>query len=403
MIKFIKYICLAALSFLLPMACGKAELDGNSPQDPEPAAEPARNCIAFSITSSDTPSGTHATRQGMVNSVEQFEQRPIAVTAALADGTVYFSQAALAYTNDGWKTPFTYYWPSSVDGKTADKLDFYARSPQTDASVRGESHNSFVYSLPTENSGQHDLMYAVAKDQQKSAEATTNVPLDFHHALAAISFRAKKNSTRITAEVAGVEIVNIKNSATFHYPSVTTYINELEYMDAEGNISADNQALLQQLALQAKCGWTLPDGYGSGRQAAAIEATELTADAQDITAEGGAILVIPQTLVPWQRLSDPDDKESIQPVNDASSYLAIQCRVTYNGLYLSGSAAPGDYGTVYVPFGGTFDQECLYIYTLDFGYGYNLDGSEMLQIHVQLTSTIRDWSRETITFDKHIL
>jgi len=97
------------------------------------------------------------------------------------------------------------------------------------------------------------------------------------------------------------------------------------------------------------------------------------ATATDISTDT-PMLNIPQTLTAWT-VSAPN-KSKLEADNAKQCYLEIACKIRQNGVFLLGSA--DNYGTIYVPFGATWEPGKRYIYTLIFGGGYNDQGEAVL-------------------------
>ena len=305
-----------------------------------------------------------STRTPIVNYYDDFLELPVQVSALFhADESSYFADQRMTYNNttEIWSTDKKYYWPLN-------DLDFYAHMPYNDTNLTPTANaKAFNYTTPTANSSQNDFMYAVNYQVAKTNEA---VQLNFLHALSAISFRATTEGPTVSVVIKGIRLCNVKTQGTFTYPSSSTTGED------GGPVGT----------------WSLGNTLGN-LEAGITETTLSSAETLDVTSEDGVMTLIPQNLATaW----DMTGKATEQ----AGGYLVINCRLIDNGFYMAGSA--DTFGDVYVPFSGNFEQGKHYTYTLTFGIGYDVEGKQN-QIHLTMESTIIDWNRETINFDKFIL
>ena len=332
------------------------------------------NLIRFSVSDGISSSQESATRSTVVNYYDDMKERNISVTALLPNNDVYFTTESLSFVDQGmnpetgedlgyWQTVNKYYWPVS-------SLSFWGLMPYTDANRTGSGAGSFTYTVPHDNNDQSDLMYAYSKDVSAGSE----VQLNFKHALATLSFSAEARQG-ISVTIDYIEVCNVVTQATFNFPIAST----VEQSDAG---SADNL-----------CTWTAP-GSATGKVAAGIESVPLTTTVSNITPEDGKLLMIPQTLTAW-------NTDAGEVTQQAGSYLIIHCRLMSAGLYFAGTDTT--YGQLYVPFSGAFEAGQQYVINLVFGMGYNSLGEEnKIKIDVS-TTTIVDWSQETINYDNRTL
>lgn len=266
-----------------------------------------------------------------------------------------------------WTTATKQYWPPQ-------SLTFYAFLPYAD-SQRNISNDltTISYTSPASNSGQADMMYALTQNVASGQV----VPLNFRHALAAITFSARTVDNSVSVTIQGVDVCKVKTTGVFTLPTKSTLTNAEMASVADG---AD------RIGTWTEVGSTL------GTLSAGINETELTVDETDITASDGAITLIPQTLQPWDKTSEATTQNK--------SFLVIHCKLISAGLYFAGTAS--SFGEVYVPFEGTFEEGKHYNFSLTFGLGYTSLGTEN-KINVTIDTTITDWSHETLYFDEKIL
>ena len=108
-------------------------------------------------------------------------------------------------------------------------------------------------------------------------------------------------------------------------------------------------------------------------------------NATDISSDH-PLLTIPQTLTAWGVKDGTKTKENADDAGQ--SYLEISCKIQQSGVYLCGSA--NAYGTIYVPFGASWEPGKRYIYTLIFGGGYDAEGNEILK-PIEFDAETTDW------------
>lgn len=351
---------------LLLAACSKSEQDSQDPQLKDD------NLIVFSVNGSRSE---HNTRGTIVGYYDDMKERDISVTALLPDNSEYFGTEQLSFVDLGinpetgedlgyWETANKYYWPVST-------LSFFALMPYSDDNRSSSGPGSFTYTVPHDNAQQTDLMYAYSKNVATGSD----VQLNFKHALATLSFSAKANQG-ISVTIEYIEVCNVVTQATFNYPTVSTE-EQSESVSTAGSL----------------CTWTNL-GSATGKVTAGIESIPLTTTINNITPEDGKLMMIPQSLTAWNTADG-------EVTRQAGSYLIIHCRLMSAGLYFAGTDTT--YGQLYVPFSGSFEAGQQYVVNLLFGMGYNSLGEEnKIKIDVS-TTTIVDWSQETISYDNKTL
>lgn len=309
-----------------------------------------------------------STRDALVKYYDDLTEKEINVTSIIrTTATSYFADEKLKYstTNDSWGIANKYYWPAGTH------FNFFARVPFGDTNISNASYNTFTYTTPSANEGQCDFLYATSYDP---SEEENNVPLNFLHGLAAVSFKGLTDGTSVSVVVQNIELCNVYTRGVFTMPNVSTIA------DSDGNITEGVWSSLSQ--------------KGNLNAGVATDGVTLTSlETLDITNTGGEIKVIPQSVSKWVITEGKATEQT-------KGYLIIHCRLIDNGFYLAGSA--DTFGKIYVPFEETFDAGKHYTYTLKFGIGYDESGKRN-EIHLTMSSTITDWNRETINFDKHVL
>ena len=365
---------IAALTVLIPQLTACSSDGGDTPDAPVPQPVPTGGeLITYSVGCNGNINNT-GTRggDGLVEFYDDLTSREIDVTAVFENGSNYFSDNRLLCSGGTWNTETSNYWP-------LDNLSFYAHLPYNDENIQGgSSYQRFNYQSPQHNNGQHDFMYAVNKNVTRN----TDVQLNFKHALAAVTFEGKVNSLGLVVVVSGIDVCNVMTTGQFNFPSESTK----EPTANDDGIVIDDSPMGQ---------WS---NIGTnGILSAGVEEITLNTDMLRITSDVGTLMMIPQTLTKWNRGTD----ENPNPISDTGSYLVIHCSLLSNGLYFAGSEGRAD-GLVYVPFEGTFEAGKHYTISLTFGTGFTADGLTN-RIKVDLESTITDWNREEIKFDKKIL
>ena len=99
------------------------------------------------------------------------------------------------------------------------------------------------------------------------------------------------------------------------------------------------------------------------------------------------MLFVPQALNAW-KTNAATAKSKAEADKAGESYLVISCKIKQNGEYVF--APEGNYGTLYVPFGPTWEQGKRYTYTLIFGGGYDEQGQAILQ-PINFEAETGDW------------
>lgn len=258
------------------------------------------------------------------------------------------------------------YWPTTP-------LNFYAVNPAKIADLSTYSYyweieankKQITYNIIDEINGKSnvDVMYAIAKNQEKSTNSGT-VNLKFHHILSQVAFRAKTNLDGMQVDIKEIKIKNFKTGGTFNLPD-----------DAETKPTQSN--------------WQLGNTYKHSAFTLISKADDApivvnsTSTAKDITIDN-PMLFAPQTLTAWNTSHNITEADNLD-----ESYLVISCKIKIGSSYHAGSET--EYKTLYVPFGG-YDWEpgMRYIYTLVFGGGYDENGKAILQ-PINFDATVEDW------------
>lgn len=271
----------------------------------------------------------------------------------------------------------TQYWPQY-------DLDFQAVTPATDNSftlvntpVNGSPRLTADVTVPTTVTAQKDIMFAAAVNKNNRE---TGAPLDltFRHALSQVAFAGKVAKATISAEVHTIELVNIHNKGNVGF---RTAVNTLSAATT-GNAAAT---------------------FGLGLVAEPMIPKTATDVAVNLTANDGALMMIPQEVSRWTTTKAIDGSGTAVPIttadNNHNAYLKIQCKVKdeNSGAYLMGAATGTDeWMNVYIPFEVSWELGKKYTYTLVFGNGsggYDEEGNPLTNM-IPITYTVvaaDDW------------
>lgn len=270
------------------------------------------------------------------------------------------------------------YWP------TTNSLNFYAVSPTNFSKSTSvpftwsikPSTKTISYSTVDEFNNKEgnknmDVMYAVAENQVKGTNGGI-VKLHFKHILSQVLFKAKVQYEAMTVTIKDMKIHNFAAGGTFTIP--------------EGEPA------------QSHWGDTTPwlFIYTTKKEKTDISAsTTKTEEAVWITPKADPMLFVPQKLTKWETTSGSSFTKK-QGDDSKQSYLEIEMKLAQNGQYVIGSE--NEYKTIYVPFTNIDDNNVTgwepgkrYIYTLNFGGGYDDQGKPILT-PITFDAKVTDWS-----------
>ena len=330
----------------------------------------SRNAIGFNVLSNAAETRATPTTPSNLTSTD-FD-----VFAFTADGTAFMGKADTEFGHDGVNIVYKdnkwdyknandlRYWPSEA-------LDFYAFNPgmvSEDMSAfyrweaSGTSQKISYTCIDEYGAGTHanyDVMYAIAKGQTK---ATNNgvVKFKFKHILSQVVFKAKTQYANMRVDIRDIKIHNIRFSGVFTLPAAA---------DGTGSWSSPDL--------------TFPHAFTVVKDKSIT--VEGNTTATDITTNT-PMLNIPQELTAWTVSGASKTKKGADDAKQC--YLEIACKIRQSGAYLLGSA--DNYGTIYVPFGATWEPGKRYIYTLIFGGGYTDQGEAVLN-PIQFDAETTGW------------
>lgn len=330
----------------------------------------SRNAIGFNVLSNAAE--TRATPTTNTN----LKNTDFDVFAFTADGTAFMGKVDTDFGHDGVKIVYKNgkwdydnasdlrYWPTEA-------LDFYAFNPGTvseDMMVNymweasGTVQKISYTCIDEYGAGTHenyDVMYAMAKDQTKDMNNGV-VKFNFKHILSQVVFKAKTEYDNMEVDIDMIKIHNFKFAGAFTLPATA---------EETGSWSSSDLAFPHAFTVVQNTNITVKGND---------PVTNITTDTP--------MLNIPQKLTAWKVSGASKTKE--QADNAKQCYLEIACRIRQNGAYLLGSA--DNYGTIYVPFGDTWEQGKRHIYTLIFGGGYTDQGEAVLN-PIQFGAETTEW------------
>ncbi len=330
----------------------------------------SRNAIGFNVLSNAAE--TRATPTTNTN----LKNTDFDVFAFTADGTAFMGKNDTEFEHDGVKIVYKNgkwdydnasdlrYWPTEA-------LDFYAFNPGTvseDMMVfysweATKDVQKISYTCMDEyGAGTHanyDVMYAMAKGQTKDMNNGI-VKFNFKHILSQVVFKAKTQYDNMQVDIDVIKIHNFKFAGAFTLPAAA---------DGTGSWSSSDLAFPHAFTVVKNANITVNSN---------TEATDITTDTP--------MLNIPQELTAWTVSGASKTKKGADDAKQC--YLEIACKIRQSGAYLLGSA--DNYGTIYVPFGDTWEQGKRHIYTLIFGGGYDDQGEAVLN-PIQFDAETTGW------------
>ena len=272
------------------------------------------------------------------------------------------------------------YWPEA-----ASKLDFQAIAPATDASYQSGSpaltlDDTKKYGrlqatvvIPSAVADQKDIIFAKADAKNTDVAGVTDgkVALTFDHALSQVLFSARVASASISATINSVAVCQVENKGT------------VGYITANG----DKYDLGVSLPVEAQKGWQAEFPIGLNASPVALTSTS----AVNITAENGALMMLPQTVSAWTTAAGAAVPLTTAQTNH-NSYLKIHCTVTDLG---SGTNIINDQD-IYIPLAVNWAQGNKYTYTLVFGEGegaFDENGDPIVtRVPIGFTMTVNAWN-----------
>lgn len=333
----------------------------------------AKNAIGFNIVSNRAE--TKATPIGPSNLTStDFDVFALNSTT----GDIFMGDASgedgiqIKHNGTGW----VYANPSELAYWPTYSLDFYAINPSTQNFAQG-TNGYLSYAINSnkqtityitvdefhENSGvgkNIDVMYATAKGKTKGSNFGV-VELNFKHTLSQVLFNAKVQQASMKVTIKEMKIHNFAVGGTFTFPA--------ENEDPTQNNWEVNKA---------KTVYTIKENGTD----IVVNSTETPVD---ITDASNPMLFVPQTLTAWVTTAGaPMSKEDADKAeNGFQSYLEVICTIEQLGSTVHD-------GTLYIPFGTEWQPGKRYIYTLNFGGGYDEHGNPILT-PITFEPTVENW------------
>lgn len=285
--------------------------------------------------------------------------------SANEDNSITHDGVQITYKNDKWdymNPAELAYWPTS-------SLNFYAVSP-TNFDVQSyfmhyswsikSDKQTIVYTTTNEfqtNLKDLDVMYAVAKRQTKDTKQGV-VQLNFKHILSQVLFRAKVQYESMSVTIKEMKIHNFALGGTFTFPSADVEPTLANWTSSKTHLTATIKNL----------------------STTNVVANSINTPV-DIIGTSNPMLFIPQTLTAWD--TSISKEEADKDANNYQCYLEVACKIEQN------KATVHD-GTLYIPFGTEWQPGKRYIYTLNFGGGYDDHGKPILT-PITFDASVENW------------
>ena len=277
----------------------------------------------------------------------------------------YFGGTAPAtYTKSGdtYTCTTKYYWPSSGD------LDFYAFAPATGTDITRTDSTHFSVTPNATPASQRDFIYAVVRDQNKTANGN-GVVLNFRHALSKIIIQLKNTSTDKRFTVNNVTLGYIKPTGAFAPVFKTTAGSQIGF--------CTNGTLISNTTIASETGYYITGAAwtASGTETEYTQVAGTTSYPENTTspvALTNSMILVPQTLTA------------------ASQYSAASAGSDFNGAFISVELRIQDLSDNYIIADGSSYVTAMwplasitwlpghkYTYTLDLaGGGYTLKNAD---------------------------
>lgn len=340
----------------------------------------ANNAIGFHVVGNKAETRAKIVDNSNINSTD-FNVFAFTRNEDGTDGNFFMGEKENEYGQNGIKIDHTqndwnyanaadiHYWPTST------ALNFYAVNPAKVAdnmftnyhwSIKKDT-KTITYSCCDEYGNRdgavnYDVMYAIAEDQTKDNNAG-KVNFQFKHILSQVVFKAKTQLENMEVEIKEIKIVNPQMQGTYTLPTTSS---------EKGTWALAKPAI----------------GSNYGKFTVVKEQNiKVTSTGANIS-ENTPMLFVPQTLNAWKtNAATPKTKHDADA--DHEAYLSITCKIKQEGVYVFD-------GTLYVPFGPTWEQGKRYTYTLIFGGGYDEEGQAILQ-PINFTTEVDTWKDANAT------
>lgn len=334
-----------------------------SDSDDSVAAQSSNNQISVIADVQNTI--TRATPITSANYKSLMKDFYASATSTSSTGISYFFSKEV-FTNKGngvFSPASPYYWQN-------DELTFVAFSPaSSDITLEypGPGAERFIYTTPTDQSKQLDIMVAYGKGSKKTNNGA--VSLTFKHVLSQVRFAAT-SASNISAKIKSIKIHNVMNKVDGSYV---------------------NGVLKASYAKDA-----VRTTYGIGLSSVkSIDGSSKVA----LYDNNGILLLSPQeqSAADFEGHGVKGEKQEGKDAGIASSgyvYLEIECSIydKVHDKYILGSATT--YGTTYVPVAVNWVSGKCYTYVINFtgdgGFGYDPDGNPTSP-SIKLNVNVENW------------
>ena len=258
------------------------------------------------------------------------------LSSFMNDDDNYMSNVPYLKQNSVWSTTAgKFYWPVEGD------LHFYGYAPETPGKsgifqLDKDAQTLTDFSPKDAAADQKDFVYCYTKGEI-GTNGTTDMNMNFKHALSNITVAAKNDSPDYTVGVTGVRIGNVKGKGTFTFPAVGSTNNEGSW--SLSNETTDN--------VSYETTWT--NAALLGRSASMMDASN------------EAFMLLPQQLVKADKASD-------------KAYIALKVNINAT----TGQTLYNDWA--YIGIDTDWKMGKRYNYTLDFtnGAGQQNNGDPVL-------------------------
>jgi len=342
-----------------------------------------------------------------------------------ADGIKIKRAESYTATDKGWsgKIADSYYWGYDKQGEVtywpAEELRFYAIAPAQE-DVNSGKHvdaDATVTSIITGWNFQNRLAYFTCditnnnmedilighKDQTATVgtPGTYSVNMDFHHALAKVTFKGKLDDNvnrNLRVEVKTIEICNLNSQGTcFINPaSATASYNDpagiIQWGSLSGTTFTPNTSTTNSVTTLRT--YALDGSKKIGADPTDATATSVTESSvtYNTTVDFGTIMAIPQYIFGW------DISGATPTAATAEGQTQTYIHIVYDIVKQNGVTILAANTDAYVPVpSGLLEAGKAYTYVLNFGLGNAVSGSSLGAPITFTVNSVTDWSDQTAT------
>ncbi len=231
--RSLKYAAIALLTVLSVSSCTVdddfSSLEESQEKMSKTIPSEDKSEIVFRVVSDNNARSVASTA---VNSLRQFK------ITAYEDGINFYNGRTDIVTTfdngNSWTSDYSRYWPGNRP-KNWSGLTFYAYTEGSSRNRSADNENGSEnldmsknipmikdFKVKSNSYDQKDLMYAVAKDVNKT-DGNGEVSLNFKHALCKVNFSASNNNPNISnIEILSIELGGIKGEGSFQFPDLSS-------------------------------------------------------------------------------------------------------------------------------------------------------------------------------------